>query len=141
LKPSAFSAEHEAFRATIQRFVREHIAPHVNDWDEAEEFQRTLYKEAAEIGLLGIGYEEQYGGTPADLYYHLIAADELAQAGSGGLCASLLSHGIGAPPIAKFGSAELKARVLPGILAGEKISGTATTTSLSGCKVPVLIIR
>lgn len=141
MTPSSYSAEHEAFRAAIRRFVRGRIAPHVNDWDEAEEFPRNLYKEAAQIGLLGIGYEEQYGGTPADIFYHLIAADELAQAGSGGLCASLLSHGIGAPPIAKFGSAELKARVLPCILAGEKISALAVTEPGGGSDVAALATR
>jgi CRP-like cAMP-binding protein len=57
----------------------------------------------------------------------VILAEEVARAGSGGLHASLFSHGIGAPPIARVGSDALKARVLPGILAGEKISALAIT--------------
>ena len=49
--------------------------------------------------------------------------------------ASLLSHSIGAPPILKAGSDELKARVLPGILAGEKISALAITEPNGGSDV------
>jgi acyl-CoA dehydrogenase len=131
-------AEHEAFRDTVRRFVREEVAPHVNEWDEAETFPRELYKKASAIGLLGLGFAEEYGGVEADTYFHVILAEEVSQAGCGGLFASLFSHGIGAPPIAKFGSAELKARVLPAILAGEKISALAITEPSGGSDVAAL---
>ena len=130
-----YTEDHEAFRDTLRRFVRDEIAPHVNEWDEAGEFPRELYRRAARIGLLGIGYPEEYGGTPADVFYHLIASEELAQAGSGGLVASLLSHTIGAPPILHAGSRELRARKLPAILAGERISALAVTEPSGGSDV------
>ena len=42
--PSPFySADHEAFRQTVRRFVDREIVPHVDAWDEAEEFPRELY--------------------------------------------------------------------------------------------------
>ena len=130
-----YPEDHEAFRDTLRRFVRDEIAPHVNEWDEAGEFPRDLYRRAASIGLLGIGYPEEYGGTPADVFYHLIASEELAQAGSGGLVASLLSHTIGAPPIRHAGSRELQVRKLPAIVAGERISALAITEPSGGSDV------
>ncbi len=133
--PRYYTPEHEAFRDTLRRFVAEEIAPHVNEWDEAGTFPRELYRRAAAIGLLGVGYPEEYGGTPADVFYHLIASEELARAGSGGLVASLLSHTIGAPPILHAGSRELKARKLPPILAGERISALAVTEPSGGSDV------
>ncbi len=130
-----YTPEHEQFRNTLRVFVAREIAPYVNDWDEAEEFPRELYRKAAEIGLLGLGYPEEYGGTPADIFYKIVASDELARSGSGGVAASLLSHSIAAPPILAAGSSELKARVLPPILAGEKIAALAITEPSAGSDV------
>ncbi len=131
----ALTAEHEAFRDTMRRFVAREIAPHVNAWDEAGEFPRDVYRKAAAAGLLGVGFPEEYGGTPADLLMHVVLSEEIALAGSGGVHASLFSHQIGAPPIAAVGSAELKRRVLPAVLAGEKISALAITEPSGGSDV------
>jgi acyl-CoA dehydrogenase len=133
-----FSDEHQAFRAALREFVRREIAPFVAAWDEAGTFPRELYRKAAEVGLLGIGYAEDYGGTPADLFFNLIGAEEVAYAGSGGLQASLCSHTIGAPPIAAHGSEALKRRVLPAILSGEKISALAITEPGGGSDVAAI---
>jgi acyl-CoA dehydrogenase len=134
----ALTAEHAQFRDTVRRFVERELAPQAAAWDEAGEFPRTLYRKAAAAGLLGIGFPQEYGGVEADLFYHVILAEEVARAGSGGLHASLFSHGIGAPPIARVGSDALKARVLPGILAGEKISALAITEPSGGSDVAQL---
>jgi acyl-CoA dehydrogenase len=137
--PSPFyTAEHEAFRAQMRRFVEKEIEPHVAAWDEAETFPRELYAKAAEVGLLQIGYAEEYGGVPADRFYSIIAAQELARAGCGGLSASLQSHTIGTPHLAQFGSDDLKARVLPPVLAGEKIAALAVTEPSGGSDVAAL---
>ena len=136
MKPHpALSEEHEAFRDTVRRFVEREILPHAAAWDEAGEFPRELYRKAAQAGLLGVGYPEEYGGTPADHFFRIVSGEEFARAGSGGLSASLFSHTIGAPPIAAVGSEELKRRVLPAILAGEKISALAITEASGGSDV------
>ena len=96
-----YTAEHEAFRDSVRAFVRKEIEPFVTEWDEAGTFPRELYKKAADIGLIPLGYPEEYGGIEADLFYMIIAAQELAMAGCGGLSASLMSHGIGSPPIVR----------------------------------------
>jgi acyl-CoA dehydrogenase len=130
-----YTEEHAAFRETVRRFVAREIAPHVDAWDEAEGFPRELYKKASATGLLGMGYPEEYGGTPSDLFFSIIASQELARAGSGGLIASLKSHTIGTPPIVKFASEALKRRVVPEILAGKKISALAITEPDGGSDV------
>ncbi len=134
-----YGEAHRQFRDVLRRFVREQILPQVEAWEEAGEFPRELYRKAARIGLLGIGFPEEYGGTPADVFYHLVALEELTAAGSGGLIASLMSHGIGAPPILHFGGAAMKERVLPEILSGEKISALAITEPSGGSDVANLL--
>ena len=135
LRHPAITEEHEAYRETARRFVANEILPHAATWDEAGEFPRELYRKAAAAGLFGAGYPEEYGGTPADYFFRIMSAEEFAQAGVGGLSASLFSHTIGAPPIAAVGSEELKRRVLPAILSGEKISALAITEPQGGSDV------
>ena len=136
-----FSAEHESFRATVRAFVSREITPHVAAWDEAESFPRELYAKAAAVGILGIGYPEELGGTPADIFFSIAAAEEIARAGSGGLQASLGSHGIGLPPLVRLGGEALKRRVVPAVLAGREIAALAITEPGGGSDVAALKTR
>jgi acyl-CoA dehydrogenase len=136
-----YNADHIAFRDVIRRFVQNEIEPFATEWDEAGGFPRELYEKAAAIGLLGLGFPEEYGGTPCDQFMWIVATQELARAAAGGVSASLNSHSIGAPPIARAGSPELKARVLPQILAGKKISALAITEPSGGSDVADLRTR
>ncbi|WP_315798769.1 acyl-CoA dehydrogenase family protein [Bradyrhizobium sp. SZCCHNRI3043] len=134
-KSPFYTAEHEAFRDVIRRFVDKEIAPFASTWDEAGEFPRALYLKAAEIGLLGLGFPEEFGGVPADQFMKIVSSQELARAGAGGISASVMSHTIGAPPIARAAQPQVRARVLPEILAGRKISALAITEPSGGSDV------
>ena len=136
-----FAPDHETFRDSVRTFVEREIAPHVNAWDEAGSFPRSLYRRAAEMGLLGLGYPESLGGTPADGWYRLVATEEIARAGSGGLMASLFSHSIGLPPIVAQGSQALQRRIVPEVLAGEKIAALAITEPGGGSDVARLCTK
>ena len=136
--PHLFTPEHEAFRASVRRFVEREVMPFTAEWDEAGSFPRALYARQAEAGLTGIGYPEELGGTPGDVFFSIVAAEELARAGSGGLQASLGSHGIALPPIVAQGSAALKARIVPPVLAGEQIAALAITEPGGGSDVAAL---
>lgn len=134
-KSPYYTADHEAFRDQLRRFVAKEIEPFADAWDEAGEFPRALYRKAADIGLLQLNFPEEQGGVKADRFFAIIAGQELARAGSGGVAAGLMSHTIGAPPIAKLGSDYLKTKVLPPVLAGEKISALAITEPGGGSDV------
>jgi acyl-CoA dehydrogenase len=130
-----YTPDHEAFRDVMRRFVTREIEPYASEWDEAGEFPRALYAKAAEIGLLGLGFPEEYGGVAADQFMKIVASQELARAGAGGVSSSLMSHSIGSPPIARAARPEIKARVLPEVLAGKKISALAITEPSGGSDV------
>ena len=136
-----YTAEHEAYREVMRRFVQREIEPYAHEWDEAGEFPRALYEKAAGIGLLGLGFPEEYGGIPADQFMKIVASQELARAGAGGVGASLMSHTIGSPPIARAARPEIKTRVLPEVLSGRKISALAITEPSGGSDVANLRTR
>lgn len=142
LNPIYYTAEHLAFADAVRKFTAQEITPFVNDWEENETFPRELYRKAADVGLLGLGFPEAFGGiADTDAFHVLLAAIELAHCGSGGILASLLSHSIGAPPIKNAGSDEMKARVLPQILSGAKISALAITEPGGGSDVAALTTK
>ena len=122
----------------MRSFVSREITPFVNEWDEAGTFPRSLYQRAAKLGITGLGYPEEYGGTPADIFYKLVFAEEYARCGSGGVNASINSHTIALPPILAAGDDELKRRVLPPVLQGEKIAALAVTEPSGGSDVAAL---
>jgi len=115
-----FTEEHLAWRQQLRRFVDTEIMPFANDWDEAGEIPLDLWPKAAEVGLLGLGYPEEFGGMPGDVWFSQIASEELARVGAGGINASLMVHGIGLPPVINWGSDAMKALVAPPVLRGEK---------------------
>jgi len=133
-----FGSEHEQFRAALRDFVAREITPHVNDWDEAGSFPRELYRRAAELGVQGIGVPEAYGGTPGDIFFKIVIAEELARCGSGGLQASLGSHTIGLPPVVTAGAESLRQRVVPAVVSGEAIIALAITEPSGGSDVASL---
>ncbi|PRQ02140.1 Acyl-CoA dehydrogenase [Enhygromyxa salina] len=134
-KHPGWTDEHEQLRRTVRGFVERELEPNINAWEEAGEFPRALYTKAAELGLLGLGFPEAYGGTPVDAFAQLLITEELARAGSGGVLASLMSHGIGLPPIIALGSDALKQRIAPAVIAGEQISALAITEPSGGSDV------
>lgn len=119
-----------------ERFAGKEITPHVAAWDEAGLFPRELYRKAAQAGLLGLGYPESLGGTPAPFALRNAVSITLARrTGSGGLLASLFSHNIGLPPVLAHGSAALQQEVIPPVLRGEKIAALAITEPGGGSDV------
>lgn len=133
--------DHRQIQAAIQKFVETEITPYAAQWDEAEGFPRELYGKAAAIGLLGLGYPAEYGGTPCDNLSRMLATIELCRAGAGGVNASLNSHTIMLVPILLAGSQALKQAIVPRILAGEAIGALAVTEPDGGSDVARLQTR
>ena len=103
-----YKPEHEAFRQSLRRFVQREIEPYANDWDEAGAFPRELYKKAAAVGYMGLGFPEAYGGTEGDRFMRIIAMQEVARAGCGGVMAGLFTphHRRSADPAPRLRSDE-----------------------------------
>ncbi|MEO9220951.1 MAG: acyl-CoA dehydrogenase family protein, partial [Mycobacteriaceae bacterium] len=57
------SPERQELRATVRRFVQREVLPHLTEWERAGELPRSLHRRAAELGLLGIGFDEAVGGS------------------------------------------------------------------------------
>jgi acyl-CoA dehydrogenase len=137
-----FDPSHQMVRDSVRRFVEREILPDVDQWEEADGFPRDLYLKAGAAGILGIGYPETFGGShEGDLFAKIAASEELMRCGSGGLVAGLGSLDIGLPPILKWARPEVRDRVVPQVLSGEKISALAITEPGGGSDVANLQTR
>ena len=137
-----FDPSHQMVRDSVRRFVEREILPDVDAWEEAEGFPRELYLKAGAAGILGIGFPEALGGShEGDLFAKVAASEELMRCGSGGLVAGLGSLDIGLPPIVKWARPEVRERVVPQVLSGEKISALAITEPGGGSDVANLQTR
>ncbi|MBB6521018.1 TonB-dependent receptor domain-containing protein [Pseudoteredinibacter isoporae] len=136
-----FGEIHGMIRETGRKFVEQEVLPYIDEWEEKGEFPRDLYRKAGKAGLLGIGYPEELGGTGGDVFQKVVWLEELMRAGSGGLTAGLGSLDISQPPLVKFARQELKEKVVPQVLSGEKISALAITEPGCGSDVASLKTR
>jgi acyl-CoA dehydrogenase len=92
-------------------------------------------------GLLGLAIGEEDGGGGGDSLAMMVLSEELARASGGIAVTALVSGYMSAPHIARFGTAEQRARYLPGIIAGEKVSAIAVTEPGTGSNVGGITTR
>jgi len=131
-----YTAEHEAFRDQVRRFVAAEIEPHIHEWDEAGRVPRELINKVADAGLLQIGYPEELGGIPIpDQHYQIVFQEEVARAGSGGLIPAVWIHGIALPPIMALGTDAQKEKFVRPVLSGDKMAALAITEPSGGSDV------
>ena len=130
-----FGPAHHMVRRSVKEFVDKEIIPNIEDWEERNEFPRDLYKKAGDVGILGIGYPEEYGGTPGDIFFQVAAWEEIMRCGSGGVAAGLGSLNIALPPILSHGTAEQKERFVKPVIMGDKIAALAVTEPGGGSDV------
>jgi acyl-CoA dehydrogenase len=134
--------ERQALRRLARDFVIKEIAPSMPAWEQEGELPRELHRRAAEVGLLGVGFAEEVGGSGGDAIDSAIVTEEiLLGGGSTGVCASLFTHGIAVPHIATNGSADLVDRYVRPTLAGELIGSLGVTEPGAGSDVANLRTR
>lgn len=134
--------ERLAFRDLVRGFVAREIRPHADAWDEAGEVPWELHRKAGALGLFGFGIDERFGGLGFDdAFMRATYAEEISQCGATGVPADLGARSISVGPIHLLGSEELKLRVLPGILGGQRGASLAITEPSGGSDVAALRTR
>src|SRR5438876_7685683 len=131
-----FARDHEEFRGTVRRFIEKEVRPHVDEWEQAQQFPRELFRRCGAVDLLGLKYTEQFGGTNAGVLYEAVLFEELARCGSGGVAAGIGAHvAIATPPINDFGNDQQRRRWLAPAIKGEKIVALGVTEPSGGSDI------
>ena len=127
-----FTEEHKMLRDMVRDFAKNEVKPLAQELDEKGGFPYESVKKMAELGLMGIPWDEKYGGTGMDTMALVIAIEEI-----GKVCpstsATMMAHtSLGTAPIAIFGTEEQKERYLPGLASGKKIGAFGLTEPNAG---------
>ncbi|AZG48267.1 acyl-CoA dehydrogenase family protein [Gordonia insulae] len=136
ISPVWDTPERLQLRSTVRGFVDRHVLPHQDSWEAEGQIPRELHREAAKLGLFGLGVSEDVGGSGGDLIDSSILAEEFHYAGAaGGVFASLFTHGIALPHLIGAGDPDQIDRWVRPTLAGEKIGSLAITEPGGGSDV------
>ena len=126
------SDEQEMLRRTVREFAEAEMRPHVMEWDEAQQFPMDLLPKLASLGLMGIQFDEQYGGSAMSAVDYCICIEELARV-CPAIALSVAAHnGLCTSHIAMFGSDAQKRQYLPRLVAGEVLGAWGLTEANAG---------
>ena len=131
-----FPEELNMLRDQIRRFIENEIVPNGEAWEEAGKVPRALFTKMGELGLLGMRYAEEHGGSGLDTMASVVLAEELGRCTFGGVSADILVHtDMASPHLANVGTPEQLARWMPSITSGEKVCAVAVTEAGAGSDV------
>ncbi len=123
--------EQEELRKTVRALAEKYGYRYMVEKADADEYPTELWKEAGELGFVGVNLPEEYGGGGAGLLELSIVQEELSSQGCG-LLMLVVSPAICGSIIAAFGTPDQKQRWLPGIASGEFISAFGITEADAG---------
>src|SRR5437899_208527 len=126
------SPEQEAFRKVVRDFAESEVAPHAETWDREHIFPVDTVKAMGELGLFGLPFPEEYGGSGADFTTLCLAIEELGRVDQSMGITLEAGVGLGASPVFNFGNEEQKQRWLPDLCAGRALAGFGLTEPDAG---------
>lgn len=135
----AWTDEHNQLRQLARDFAEREIAPHAHKWDKEGGFPREIFRQLAELGLLGIRFGEEYGGLGLDWWFTTAYVEGLTWARSGGTVMSILvDTDMATPIIDEIGTHEQKQEFLAPVIAGEKIAALGVSEPNCGSDVAAI---
>ncbi len=133
--------EHALLTDTLREFVQREVEPQAAEFDRTERFNRPLFNQAGELGLLGVTLPEAFGGAGLDATAAAIVYDELSTSDPG-FALAVLAHAIlFAQNVSVNASDEIQARILPKAASGEIVGGLCMTEPEVGTDVLAMRTR
>jgi butyryl-CoA dehydrogenase len=133
--------EQQLLQKSVREFAEGEVKPHAKEIDETHRFPRETFQKAAELGLTGIAFPENYGGAGMDHICYSIAIEEISR-----VCASTgtilsVQNSLFCDPIYRFGTEEQKKKFLVPFARGEKIGCYALTEPQAGSNAAALTTK
>ncbi|MGW5311907.1 acyl-CoA dehydrogenase family protein [Nocardia thailandica] len=132
---------HRDLRELARDWVDKEVVPFAAQWDRAESVDPAIVPRLGELGFLGIGIDEEYGGSGGDALAYCVLLEELGRGDSSVRGIVSVSLGLVAKSVAAFGTEEQKRRFLPALCAGEQLGCFALTEPGTGSDAANLATR
>ena len=126
------SDDQESFRKVVRDFAAAEIAPHTEQWDRDHTFPVDVVLAMGRLGLFGLPFPEEYGGSGADFTTLCLAIEELARVDSSMAITLEAAVGLGANPIFTFGTEDQRQQWLPDLCSGQALGAFGLTEPEAG---------
>ncbi|MFB7874721.1 acyl-CoA dehydrogenase family protein [Nocardia sp. NPDC056064] len=137
----ALSPAHHDLRELARTWVDKEVVPYATEWDRAESVDPAIVGKLGALGFLGIGIDEEYGGSGGDALAYCVLLEELGRGDSAVRGIVSVSLGLVGKSIAAYGTEEQKRHYLPPLCAGEQLGCFALTEPGTGSDAANLITR
>src|SRR5437763_13023323 len=127
-----FSDHHLQVREMVRDFARTVVKPTARQYDLESRFPWENVKQMADLGLFGIPWPEELGGSGMDYLSYITVIHELAKVDASHAITVSAHTTLGTSPIMDFGSAEQKQRFVPLLAAGKVLGGFGLTEPGAG---------
>ena len=134
-------SEQAQFVESARRFVDAEIVPNATSWDLAESYPQEMFGKFAELGWLGIGVPEEYGGSGENSMLYALLCAELAR-GSAAIALGFYVHtALASSALVHLGNDEQRQRWLPDAVNGSKVGCWAYAEPNAGADVSSVTTR
>jgi alkylation response protein AidB-like acyl-CoA dehydrogenase len=128
----SLSEEQQLLKKTVREFAEAEIGPHAREWDEKQEFPREVFTRLGELGLMGVVWPAQYGGSEMSTLDYAIVMEELARVDAGVALSVAAHNSLSSGHIFLAGSEEQKKKYLTPLARGEKVGCWGLTENSAG---------
>ena len=124
--------EQEAWRKKAADFAKEYVEPVAAEYDKTGAFPHENVKRMAELGILGLPFEQKYEGQGTDYVSYVAVVEEIAKACASHAIIIAANSSLVEGPIHMFGTEEQKAKYLPDLCSGRKLGSFCLTEKEAG---------
>ncbi len=128
----SLTEDQKMLKTMVHEFAIKELEPIAAQIDEEARFPVESIKKMAELGLMGIGFPEEYGGSGGGVTEEAIIGEEISSVCAATGTTYFVSTGLAGYPIYRFGNEEQKQRFVVPIAKGEKLACFALTESGAG---------
>jgi alkylation response protein AidB-like acyl-CoA dehydrogenase len=128
----ALNEEQQLLKKTVRDFAESELRPHAREWDEKQEFPREVFSKLGALGLMGVVWPAEYGGSGMTTLDYALVMEELARVDAGVALSVAAHNSLSSGHIFLAGSDEQKRRYLMPLARGEKVGCWGLTENSAG---------
>ena len=134
----SLTEEQKMLKAMVRDFAEKELEPIAAQIDEAASFPAEQVRQMMELGLAGLSFPEEYGGSGGGKMEEVIVAEELSRVSAAVAVILIVSAGLAGYPLYRFGNEEQRQRFVVPVAGGEKLACFALTEPGAGSDVAAL---
>jgi acyl-CoA dehydrogenase len=142
MRRNLYDDDHELFRSAVEGFIQRQIAPHFSEWEAAGIVDRSIYRCAGELGMMGMSIPVEFGGGGStDLRFETVLQEAFAGSGMLNAGQGIINHHVALAYFTRLATPEQRDRWFPGLASGDLLATVAMTEPGAGSDLSAISTR